>query len=108
MKKATSRSVREKKPSITIQLPVRELKGVEGIALGFRSDMVSCEHGGVACGAGFGSEWISIDWKGKQFAVRGTELLAAVVRTFNPEDADAILGAEVTGDIAIGVASSGE
>jgi len=90
-----------KKAPIQVTVPVKLVEGLEGITLGFRAGMISCEHGGVATGAGLGNDWIHVDWKGKHFALRGLDLLAAVVATFDPEDAKAIAGAEIGGGVEV-------
>ena len=74
-------------PATAIPVPVRAVEAAAGLTLGFRQDHISCEEGGIQSGAGCGSPWIPMNWKGKQAVVHAGELLAAWVETFSPEDA---------------------
>jgi len=91
---ASTDSVCAKKPTM-LAVPIRdELTGSESIALGFRQPMVSCggkkEIGSVSTGAGLGTDFIILEWRGRNATIRGSELLKAWVATFAPEDAKAM------------------
>jgi hypothetical protein len=50
-----------KKPTQMLAVRVREMEGVETLALGFRSSLIECSpHGGVSSGAGLGSPWVMV------------------------------------------------
>ena len=99
-RRATQASIKAK-PTQPLEVPVREIDDTEALALGFHQMLIECEHGGICSGAGCGSDWLQVEWKGQRIAIRGLELLAAFVRTFDPEDADRILGAVVEGGIGV-------
>ena len=85
---ATTQGVLTKRPSGALSVPVefRDLEGVESIALGFRQHMFSLgDIGEVATGAGWGTDAIIMRWGDRQCLVRGLDLLAAWVRTFDPD-----------------------
>ena len=88
-------------------IPVREVDGLESLALGFRVEHVTCEHGGLYSGAGCGSPWIEIRWKERTFCIHAIELLAAVVATFDPEDAKRIDGGTSSGTIEVSAGTGG-
>jgi hypothetical protein len=94
----------KKKPSQMLAVRVREMDDTESLAMGFRQSLIEGEHGGVTSGAGCGSPWTIIKWKGKTFAIHAVELLADVVRTWDAEEADRIDGAEI--EPGIGVTAS--
>lgn len=109
-KTATSSTVRAK-PTQLVGVPMREVKGIECLALGLRTAFITCgkqENDGVYGGAGFGSPWIEVRWKGRSFAIHAVELLAAVVGTFDPEDAKLIEKATVGQGIGVQASSIGE
>jgi hypothetical protein len=85
---ASTGSVIAKKPTALV-IPIRELKGMESIALGFRMEMLSMgkDLGSVATGTGLGSDFINLKWRKREACIRGSELLKAWVQTFAPEDA---------------------
>ena len=61
-----------------------------------------CEDkGGVFAGAGLGSPWIRVKWDGREFAIHAVELLAAVVRTYDPAEAKRIDEATVGSGIDV-------
>lgn len=95
-----------KKKTTSIPIPVREITTTDSIACGFRAAIIECEHGAVTAGAGFGSPWINIEWKGRRFAIYGPELLAAVVRSYDEDDAKLIEGASVGGGVEVTCSSS--
>lgn len=109
MKRATSGTVQSKPPTL-MQIPVREVKGVESLALGFRAAFFTLADGddGVYGGAGLGSPWVEVRWKGRTFAIHTIELLAAIVGTYDPEEAKAITKATVGQGIGVTAESYGE
>lgn len=83
-----------KRPPVPLAIPLRELVPDNGdvIVFGFRQTMLTMgendEGGGVDVGAGLGSDAIVLRW-GKRWAlVRGSELLKAWVKTFDPKSAE--------------------
>jgi len=91
---ASSDGACAKKPTM-LAVPIRdELTGGESIALGYRQMLVSCgdkkEIGSVSTGAGLGTDFIILEWRGRNATIRGSELLKAWVATFAPEDAEAM------------------
>lgn len=90
-KSVTSEDVERKKP-FELAIPVREIDNMESLALGFRQNMLEVgsgkESGGVDCGAGCGTDYIILEWKGRKALVRGTELFKAWVKTFDSEAAE--------------------
>jgi hypothetical protein len=88
-KTVSTKDITKRKPSATIDVPIRALEGIDVLALGFRQEMFSVEDfGGVDVGAGLGTDFILLKWRGKEALVRGSELLKAWVATFAPDDAD--------------------
>lgn len=88
-----------KKKPLQLPIPVRELDTLETLTCGFYQSSVDCEHGGVYTHGGFGSRVaLTIRWKGKTFSIDSLELLAAVVSSFDPKDAKAILDADLGGE----------
>lgn len=79
---------KNKKPPLSV--PYSSLTPVEGLGLGLRMNHVTTEHGGIYSGAGLGSPWIPLVWRGRYASIHAVELLAAWVETFNPEDAAAL------------------
>jgi hypothetical protein len=65
----------------------------QSLECGLRQDHVTCEHGGIASGAGVGSPWITMEWKGKYARIHAVDLLAAWVRTLRggAEDAEQLM-----------------
>lgn len=95
---STTESVLAKAP-VPLVVPLRELDGpADGIALGFRQEMLAMgergKAGGVDTGSGLGTDFIILRWGEKQALVRGSELLRAWVKTFAP-DAAALFPNEV-------------
>lgn len=89
-----------------VTVPFRVLEGMESLALGLRMDHVTCEDGGIQSGAGVGSPWIPMNWKGRQVVIHAGELLAAWVATFSPEDAADIRSALPNASGGVGVTAS--
>jgi hypothetical protein len=88
-----------KKERLKIEVPMIEVDTLESICTGFRMDAMSCEHGGIQTHGGCGSIFVvSMNWKGKHVTVTSQEMLAAWVRTFNADDAENILNADLTHD----------
>lgn len=85
--------VTKKAPAGTLAIPYRDVVEGESLVLGFRQEMISVgdpkkpDHGGVMCGAGCGTDFIILEWKGRSALVRGNELFKAWVATFDPESA---------------------
>ena len=80
-------TVLEKEPA-ALKIPIREIDGMESIALGFRQEMLTMgDDGSVSTGAGLGTDFIILEWGEHRAVVRGSELLRAWVATFAPEDA---------------------
>lgn len=78
-------------PTVAIPVPVRILTPLQNLALGFRQPHLDCEHGCVGSGAGLGSPWIDVTWKGRHWAVHVQDLLAALlVHAGLPQDADLV------------------
>ena len=88
---ATTEGTLRKAPSARVEVPVKDLEGAESISLGFRQQMFTLgdgeDKGGVATGAGWGTDAIILTWGDKTAVVRGLDLLRAWVQTFAPEDA---------------------
>ena len=94
-KQASTASVLAKQRTM-ISVPFIELEGIESLVTGFRQESISCEDGSVGTHGGFGSPFaVTMNWKGKHVTISSIDLLAAWVRTFSPEDADAIEKATV-------------
>ena len=87
---ASSESVCAKKTT-KLTIPIRdELSDLEGVALGLRQEMFSVGEptcGSVTCGAGYGTDFIILEWNGRRAVVRGSELFKAWVKTFDPKNA---------------------
>jgi hypothetical protein len=81
----TRKPLREVVPAL-LQVPVRECNKTQSIELGFRTNHVTCEHGGVLTGAGCGSPWIIVEWRGRTWAVHAVELLASVLAANGYQD----------------------
>lgn len=89
MASASTSSLIDQEPG-ALEVPIRELAedGAGGIALGFRQEMLGVEGMGSVCtGAGLGTDFIILEWKGRTAFVRGSELLKSWVSTFAPDDA---------------------
>lgn len=89
---ATTRDVLVKERTGDLPVPYAELSGVESIATGYRQQMFDLKDengdgGGVATGAGLGTDFITLQWNDKTAIVRGLDLLRAWVSTFAPEEA---------------------
>lgn len=86
-KRVTTHDVTSRKPT-RLDIPIRELSGLDVVVLGFRANMLEMgEHGGVDTGTGLGSDFILLRWGERKAVVRGSELLRAWVATFAPKDA---------------------
>ena len=88
--KADSKSLMTKKRTGDLSIPYAEASTVESIATGFRQQMFDLRdkdgHGGsVAIGAGWGSDFITLEWGEHRAIVRGIDLLRAYVATVDPE-----------------------
>jgi hypothetical protein len=88
--------IARRKPEETL-VPFREITPEEGLAIGFRMEMITTEFGGVSTGAGLGSDWIIVTWKDRYFVIRGVELLALFAGRVSPEDKSTILNSDPTG-----------
>jgi hypothetical protein len=92
-KSVRTEDVLKRPPAGTLPVPYRDVAEAEGLTLGFRQEMIGVgdpkkpDHGGVTCGAGCGTDFIILEWKGKTALVRGGELFRAWVATFDPESA---------------------
>lgn len=76
------------KGNTALTVPIREIENnAEGIALGFRQNMLDIGDGSVAVGAGCGTDWIELTWGDRSCVLRGSEILRCWVGTFSPEDA---------------------
>lgn len=77
------------KDSETLCVPIRTIDdNSEGIVMGFRQQMVDIEGlGGVATGAGLGTDFIQLQWGDRSAVIRGSDLLRTWVATFAPDDA---------------------
>lgn len=91
-KSASTTSIKRKPVSGDLAVPFRVVEDIETIALGFRMEMFSLgdndKNGGVATGAGCGTDFIILSWRDKTIVIRGLELLKAWVETFAPADAE--------------------
>lgn len=81
-----------RKETVELPVPFREINVAEAIATGFRQEMLEMKTdsgygGSVATGAGFGTDFITLEWNGRRAVVRGSELLKAWVEVVAPEDA---------------------
>ncbi len=87
----TVRDAIAKEPQM-IEVPFRELNDCEKIVTGFRAGFFDVTEddgtriGGASGGAGFGSEWVHLEWRGRTMSLRTTELLRAWVARIAPED----------------------
>lgn len=89
-------TVMAKKPT-QLSIPVRNIDVLESITCGFRTIVISCKDGSVTTGGGMGTTFaVVMDWKGRHVCINAQELLATWVRTFSPEDADAIMQATIS------------
>jgi hypothetical protein len=89
---SSTSEVMRKPRSGDLTVPYAELEGVEGLATGFRQQMLGIEIGGeeignVATGAGLGNDFITLRWGDRMVIVRGIDLLRAWMATFDPEAA---------------------
>lgn len=89
----TTDGVLGKEPVVTVDVPIKDIEDVEGIALGFRQEMFNLSDddkvlGGMATGAGWGTDVILLEWGKKKAVVSGRSLLKAWVATFAPKDAE--------------------
>lgn len=91
--KATTKSTLEKEPTGKVTVPIRDCSTIESISLGFRQHMFDLTDdegngGSASTGAGWGTDVIEMSWKNgkdeRTVVVRGSELLAAWVETFDP------------------------
>ena len=84
---ASSKGICAKTPT-ALTVPVRVIEGIEGVALGFRQEMLTMgDDGNVSTGAGLGTDFIILQWGERQAVVRGSELLRAWVASFAPDEA---------------------
>jgi hypothetical protein len=82
-----------RKETTPLTVPIRDnLTQIESVALGLRQEMLSVgkkgELGSVTCGAGLGTDFIILEWKGRCAVMRGSELFKAWVATFDPKSAE--------------------
>ena len=88
MTRVTSGDMRCKQRSGELPVPFAEITTMEHIATGFRQQMLELGNdeieGGVATGAGLGTDFITMQWGDKTAVVRGIDLLRAWVATFDP------------------------
>lgn len=88
---ATTSSVMVKKRTGNLPVPFAEVSTIESIATGFRQQMFDLGDGevsgSVSTGSGYGSDFITLNWRDKTAVVRGLDLLRVWVETFAPEDA---------------------
>jgi hypothetical protein len=80
-----------RKDAVELPVPFREITITESIATGFRQEMLELRTddgygGSVATGAGWGSDFITLEWNGRCAVVRGSELLKAWVSIVSPQD----------------------
>lgn len=92
-------------PTTPIPVPFRRINVRHSISLGLRTPFLESPEGDITSGAGLGSPWITLTWKGRKAAVHALDLLAVWVETFNPEDAKDIREANLVGDIGVSVQS---
>jgi len=85
------------KETTPLEVPTRAIDTMESIALGFRMDMFDLTDsqgngGSMATGSGLGSDAIHLEYKkGKderKIVIKGTDLLIAWVKTFDPQMAE--------------------
>lgn len=89
----------EAKPVTTLAVPIRDnLSQSESVVLGFRVPHVTVDTpegsiDGLSSGAGMGSPFIILTWKGRHACIHGAELLIAWLSTFAPDDAAEVCAA---------------
>lgn len=88
-KSANTRDVMTRERTGDLPVPFAEVTTLESIATGFRAQMFELgddeASGGVATGAGFGTDFITLEWGERRAVVRGVDLLRAWVATFDPD-----------------------
>ena len=79
----------EVEPAFTIELPVRELTSAEAIGCGFQTAWGSVDVDGdeleLFGGAGLGSGWATVSFRGKTYGLAAHELVEAVLAAVAPE-----------------------
>ena len=96
-KRVSNFEIQQRKPDGVLSVPLRTLKDIDSIALGFRAEMLSLSDGKgkrigyVTSGAGLGSDYLILGWGKKEVLVRGVDILKAWVETFDKEGAERIV-----------------
>ena len=98
-KSASTRQTRKKPHTATVEVPVTEINGVEGMSLGFRQEIFALDDGEknvarVSSTGGLGGFEILMEYGDKTVMINGLTMLRMWVETFDPKGAARFPGAD--------------